>query len=137
MKYVVIIFLLSNTVWSQNLDAHLWENRVIVISADKANIQKAESQFNLLNKEKEKLIDRRLVIYKCIEKTCVFYDFKQVEKMSKTNKNPEGFSITLIGLDGGKKYKSNQIEQANVFFDLIDKMPMRRQELKNKKGKND
>lgn len=137
MRYVIVVFLLSNIMWSQNLDSHQWKERVIVIAADDNNSNHAESQFNLLKAEREKLIDRNIVIYKFISKSGVFYDGEQILKTPNNNIKIVGFSFVLFGLDGGEKYKSDKIEKPNVFFDLIDKMPMRRQELRNKANEND
>jgi hypothetical protein len=134
MKYLIVTFLLSNMAWSQNFKMHLWKNRVIVISADRTNYELLESQFNLLNAEKEKLIDRKIVLYKCKENTCAFYNFKQEPKMTKTNSKIVGFSVALIGLDGGEKYKSKKEENPDVFFDLIDTMPMRKHELNRERN---
>lgn len=63
----------------------------------------------------------------------MFYDWKNTPKMFKTDTTKQGFSIVLIGLDGGEKYKSNTVEKPDVFLNLIDTMPMRRQELRNRK----
>ena len=133
MKYLVLVFLLSHTIWSQDIDKHLWENRVIVISADKYNETRATDQFNNLKTEKDKLIDRRLVVYKCVEDKCMYYDFKNDAKVVSVDKEITGFNVVLKGLDGGEKFNSDTVQKVNVFFNLIDKMPMRQQELSNRK----
>ncbi len=131
IRIVLLILLFSNVMWSQNVKSHQWKNRVVVISADKTNATLAEYQSSILIREKEKLVDRSIVIYKCIDKQCMFYDENQNLKKVQFDKPVKGFSVVLVGLDGGEKFKSNNIEKASVFFDLIDKMPMRRQELRN------
>lgn len=124
-------------IWSQNLDKHLLKQRVIIISADKANLHKAEAQFKLLNKEHKKLTDRKLIVYKCIDNTCTFYDFLKAPKTIRIHKEILGFRVALLGLDGGEKFNSNQVENADVFCSLIDRMPMRRQELRTQQKKNE
>ena len=37
MKYLIIACLISNVMWSQKLDSHRWNDRVIIISADEIN----------------------------------------------------------------------------------------------------
>ena len=133
MKYLVLVFLLSHTIWSQDIDKYLWENRVIVILADKYNETRATDQFNNLKTEKDKLIDRRLVVYKCVEDKCMYYDFKNDAKVVSVDKEITGFNVVLKGLDGGEKFNSDTVQKVNVFFNLIDKMPMRQQELSNRK----
>lgn len=132
MKYLrILVFIIPTVMWSQNLNKHLWQNRIITITANKANSAKAISQLNALKIDTNKLIERKLIIYLCIDKDCKFYDFKNEIKLVKAKKTSENFRVSLIGLDGGVKFRSNKIEKANVFFNLIDKMPMRQQELKN------
>jgi len=123
--------------WSQNLESHQWEHRVLVIHADENNHELAESQFSLFQKEKQKLIDRKIVLYKCVANSCTFYNWIQAPKTFKINKKTKGFSTVLIGLDGGEKYTSNNLEKSEVFLDLIDTMPMRRQELRTQQKKNE
>lgn len=137
MKYLIIVCLISNVIWSQNLDSHRWIDRVIIISADEANSKLAEYQFNILKAEKDKLKDRKIVIYKCISNSCVFYNGEEVSKTIKMDMSIKGFETVLVGLDGGEKFKSKKLEKPSVFLDLIDTMPMRRQELKNQKKRND
>ena len=55
-----------------------------------------------------------------------------------TNINPDNVTygefqgIILIGKDGGVKLRKKYIVEANEVFDLIDQMPMRRSEMKNR-----
>ncbi|MGC6429924.1 MAG: DUF4174 domain-containing protein [Jejuia sp.] len=124
--------LFSNVLGSQNLSVHQWENRIILISADKSHSEMANQQLIVLEKEKVNLIDRKIVIYKCIVDSCEYYNWNTTVKRFQIHKAKKGFNTTLIGLDGGKKYESKSLEAPSVFFNLIDKMPMRRQELRNK-----
>lgn len=39
------------------------------------------------------------------------------------------FAIVLLGKDGTEKHRLNAVSDAQVFYDLIDTMPLRRQEL--------
>ncbi len=130
MRFLIVFLCISNGVWSQNLEKHQWKERVIVIAANAENIDEAEQQFELFLKKREELIDRRIVLYKCIKKQCTFYNWKDHPKTMRVNTSHQVFKIELIGLDGGLKYQSNTIEKPQVVLDLIDLMPMRRQELK-------
>lgn len=42
------------------------------------------------------------------------------------------FSVTLIGLDGGIKLETTEILKRKELYRIIDSMPMRRSEIKNK-----
>ena len=127
---------MSNYTWSQNLDKHQWKERVIYIVADKENHALLEQQFDLLNRDKQGLVDRNIVVYKCLEGKYTFYNWNDKPKINTASNISEGFKIVLVGLDGGEKYSSNTIVESDVIFNLIDAMPMRRQELEARK-KND
>lgn len=136
MKYVIFMILFSNSVLSQNFDKHKWNERVIVINSDKENLKDANTQFNSFANYRDKLIDRKIVVYKCLDRDCTFYNWIDEPRSLPINKNIQGFNIVLIGLDGGTKYTSKKVENPTVIFSLIDSMPMRRQEIKSN-NKND
>ncbi len=61
--------------------------------------------------------------------------------LNKENKNKftswkvpidSSFMLLLIGRDGGEKFRSYKLVNAKVIFDMVDAMPMRMQEIKNK-----
>ena len=41
------------------------------------------------------------------------------------------FTLVLIGRDGGEKFRSYKLVSAKDIFDMVDVMPMRRQEIKS------
>jgi hypothetical protein len=43
---------------------------------------------------------------------------------------PEGFTVILVGLDGGEKFRSGSVVDPNQLDKLIDRMPMRRREMR-------
>jgi hypothetical protein len=137
MKYIILIILISNSIWSQNFEKHQWRERVLVIISDAENLKYSDQQFNLFINEKEKLIDRKIVLYRCFEKKCTFYNWKDKPETFRAGKKYKDFKTLLIGLDGGVKYDTNKVEDAKVYFDLIDTMPMRQGEVKKKNKRND
>ena len=46
--------------------------------------------------------------------------------------NFDDFNLILIGKDGGVKYNTNKPVKINKIFEIIDKMPMRMQEIKER-----
>ena len=44
----------------------------------------------------------------------------------------KNFKLLLVGKDGGEKYNSNDPVNINVIYELIDGMPMRKQEIKER-----
>lgn len=47
--------------------------------------------------------------------------------------SPEDFTIVLIGKDGGAKYRSQQPVTLQTLYSLIDAMPMRQREMRQRK----
>ena len=43
---------------------------------------------------------------------------------------PEGFTVILVGLDGGEKFRADRVVDPDALDALIDRMPMRRRELR-------
>ncbi|WP_299117685.1 DUF4174 domain-containing protein [uncultured Winogradskyella sp.] len=134
MKYLVLILLFSGCLFAQDVKSHLWKDRVIVISGNEASRDTIDAQFQRFENQLQKLKDRKLVIYMCINKFCVYYDSKTKPKMFNREETSEKFSINLFGLDGGSKFSSTKIIEPKLIFDLVDSMPMRRQELRNKQN---
>jgi hypothetical protein len=70
-------------------------------------------------------------------------DIIQVNKLSDQQKYlkqfgvmEEEFRVMLIGKDGGVKLNSEQPVTVNQIFELIDSMPMRHHEMRQKKEKS-
>ena len=142
IKYVLLIISLSLICinCSENnalldLRNFEWKNRVLIISGTESKYQ---NQFNYLKVNKNEFIDRDLVVIlinKDVSKISQdgLKNFKNIdyESTSSIRKrfNFEDFILILIGKDGGVKYRTNEPVKINKIFELIDKMPMRMQEI--------
>ena len=134
MKYLILILFISNHVLSQDIKQHKWKERIVIINSDKKNLELAENQLKMFLNEEPKLVYRKIVLYNCIGSDCSLYNWKDKPRIVSNKSLIKGFKIVLIGLDGGVKYKSKKVEKADVIFNLIDSMPMRRQEIKSSKN---
>lgn len=99
-----------------------WKKRVIVLLAE-ANDPHFLEQRGRLEKEAGALRERDLVV---VEETSpgplhARYDLKS------------GFVAILIGKDGGEKWRSTRPFEPREVFALIDTMPMRAREVREKK----
>lgn len=136
MKWFLIVFFITHVSISQNILDHTWKERVITILADASERDLASEQTQrFLSMEKE-MIDRQLVLYSCVDGECTFYDFRNDPKNIKIEASATIFKTRLYGLDGQIKYESNELVSPMVFFNLIDKMPMRRSEMRKRIKKN-
>lgn len=137
MRSILFFFLFFSLITSsQNMKSHQWKNRVLlVISDNKSNVDFA-NQTQLLKDKSLELIERKLIVYQ-ITKNAYSYNYNQSWILStklyrKHNKEKATFKVILIGLDGGIKLKQTSILSEKKLFTIIDGMPMRKQELKNK-----
>lgn len=131
---MILVFFSTTTAWSQDLETHQWKERVLILKGGSEDYELVENQFNQIRKFEKELLERKLVLYKCVAAKCTYYDFKEKLRFFKIEKPITIFSLELIGLDGGKKFESKTIENAKIIFDLIDSMPMRRSEAKRTKN---
>jgi hypothetical protein len=95
-----------------NLNTYLWKNRVLVLEdtlKDSSDIKKAQK---LLGHKEKQLQERDLVIL--------------------SRGGQKKFKIRLIGKDGGQKWESGPDFKTQTIFDLIDSMPMRQREMREK-----
>lgn len=134
---MVVFFMLSSYfLFSQNMENHLWKHRVLLIySIDKKN-QKPKNQLTILREQKKKLLDRKIVVYSFTEKRYSFNFENKWENTeilySKFNPKNEPFRVRLIGLDGEIKLEQPTILSTEKLFTIIDGMPIKKREIRNK-----
>ena len=145
-KYFLLLITLSFIIFINcqvnqemlNLKNFEWENRVLIIGGHGS---KFKSQLDQINFESKEFINRNLVVI-LIEKDSsrISYDGLKTIKaidydstLSIRNKYEfKEFKLLLIGKDGGEKYNSNDPININIIYELIDGMPMRKQEIKER-----
>ncbi|MFD0861548.1 DUF4174 domain-containing protein [Sungkyunkwania multivorans] len=135
----IVIF---TNVFGQNLKEHQWKNRVLIIQAVSESSVRYKEQLKEFDGSEKALKERKIVLYEIVGDRIRFTDY-QNEKPRRSwevadTSNLKGFdsddqfNIRLIGLDGGTKLKKTEPLKKNELFQLIDTMPMRMRELKNK-----
>jgi hypothetical protein len=134
----IYIFLTMMKSFSQDIDKHQWENRVLLVFSDDKNSIQLRKQIDVLSKERKGLEERKLKIYQFSENQFTT-DFNTIWFSSEFNtkkykRGSEDFKVVLIGLDGGVKLKQTTVLSPEKLFAIIDGMPMRRQELKSKQN---
>ena len=143
MKYFFLLFssLFSFfSVFSQTLEQHQWQDRVILLFANTNSDSFYIHQKEVLMKEKAGLIERNLVIYEIFSQGGIQPGGDLINEKNAENwrtyfsVQPRSFTFLLIGKDGGEKLRSETIVPVSSLFGLIDGMPMRRAEMRRKKG---
>lgn len=93
---------------SPDLASYKWKSRVIVLrSSDPGSILAAREK---LEKHSSALLERNVVIVE--------------------DKTGQTLEIELYGKDGGKKWQGDRDFKVKTIIDLIDSMPMRKEEIK-------
>lgn len=128
MKIIFLLLLLPMTVISQNFDALRWNKRIILIEVPVFDNPQAQQQVLLLKKEIQQFPAYQLTVIELTTEEQRI-DFEELTTRTK-KKEISQFKVSLIGLDGGIKFQSSEVTTAQDFFDLINTMPMRRNELK-------
>lgn len=124
--------MLGMTVLAQtpNLDALRWNSRVLLLFAPSPDHPMLAEQKLLLDRESKALEEREIRVY---EITGTSSDAGQLR--SKMSVRDNRFAVVLIGKDGGRKLKRDEVVEPSELFNKIDSMPMRRDEMKRAGGK--
>lgn len=107
-----------------------WKNRLVLIGGSNESL--IRNQVEAFRKSPDQLEDRKLMVF--------FWDFEkegfiEIKKGFRLTDNnfKEGFNLKLYGLDGGEKRHAKDVIPPQMIYDLIDSMPMRVRELRNRK----
>uniref|UniRef100_UPI00404A214B DUF4174 domain-containing protein n=2 Tax=Flavobacterium sp. TaxID=239 RepID=UPI00404A214B len=141
-KIIVLAVLFINMMQSQNFKEFRWKNRILVIETTNQDNPLYQKQLLVLKDKISELSERKLVIFEIVN--------QQFKKSTSDSLNQNGnwqnldknyktkciedneFSISLIGLDGNLKLQQNDLLLTKYLFEIIDVMPMRRNEIRNR-----
>lgn len=128
----LLLFLFVNTVQSQDLSRHHWENRLILLLTEDLADENFISQLKELENGLKSLEERKVLVYQVFQYKMKLGLAKDTEWTAATNlykkydKNGSPFEIYLIGLDGKIKLQDDNCISIDKILDLIDSMPMRK-----------
>jgi len=115
----------------QTLRESRWQKRVLLVAASNAAQADFQKQKALLATNHRELAARDFLVLD------VLYDqLTAADKLfltQKTGIKPPGFAAIFIGKDGGVKQQSRRPLAPADLFGLVDKMPMRREEMRRAK----
>lgn len=109
-----------------DLNDFLWEKRPFVIFADTPNDPRYKRQIALLESRRAALTERDVVI---LVDTNPSQNSKIRQKL-----RPRGFAIVLLGKDGSVKLRKPFPWDVRELSHAIDKIPLRRQELRDNRN---
>jgi hypothetical protein len=135
---IVILLISSTTMSAQDLSSHEWKDRLLIILTSDNSKKLYSDQMEILNEDIKGLKERKLVIYSVMPNQ--YKKGIQTEKWIQSNllndrfrEDKKSFEVILMGLDGGIKLRQSEVLSLEKLYGTIDAMPMRRNEIQNKK----
>lgn len=129
---------LASPLFSQLPDQHRWSDRVILLFAPSPEHAAFQRQNSLLDEARPGVSDRDLVVYRLFEDRGVDprgqplppASVRSLRRAYQPSEN--GFTFILVGKDGTEKLREKSVVSTEELFGLIDRMPMRREEMRRK-----
>ena len=121
-----------------DLSRYTWKNRLLLLFAPDRNHPSFESLQQALLERRADATDRDLVVFEILASGTSRIDGAVIDPQTnrslreKFKISPSAFSVILIGKDGGIKLKRGEQTNLEDIFGLIDSMPMRQEEIRDK-----
>ena len=103
------------------LEPFAWEKRPILVFGAEGD-PRIDEQMVLFSEAALELEDRRNVIIVETDPASTLWQHYR----------PDGFTVILVGLDGGEKFRNGAVTDPSDLNELIDTMPMRQNELQRR-----
>ncbi|MFL2780956.1 MAG: DUF4174 domain-containing protein [Rhodospirillales bacterium] len=130
---IVMVLIMGNSNSLISLDKIIsnfeWEKRILLLIANDEDINLIRGVESFFIKEACQNNDRNIVLYKIIGDEIRKY------KIPRRYEGKNG--IWLIGYDGGDKAYSRDLSLLNKLYGIVDKMPIRRDEILNQESQCD
>ncbi|MEM1322835.1 MAG: DUF4174 domain-containing protein [Bacteroidota bacterium] len=137
---LVLMSFFGKGLQAQELAAHQWENRVLVLLVEDTTAVEYQQQLAALKAEAAGLQERKLLVYQVLPQQyriglAAAGAWKPSSSLyERLGSEGGGLEVVLIGLDGGIKLRQPGGLACADLFALIDGMPMRRAEMRRKRN---
>jgi hypothetical protein len=124
---------------SIDLSQFRWKNRLLFLFAPDNHHPLFEALHDSLSAQKPEVADRDIIVFKVLESGQSRMDMDLLEPQSadflrkRFNVSRGQFTVILVGKDGGVKLNRQEKTELQDIFVLIDAMPMRQEEMRQKK----
>ena len=117
-----------------DLSQYKWKNRLLFVFAPHSSHPSLIDLKNDLSVKKEEILDRDLIVFQIYETGDMNeIDHQTADKLRREFRvSPGLLTVILVGKDGGVKLRQNEQVNFKQIFSLIDGMPMRREEMRQK-----
>ena len=125
---------------AMDLDQFKWKNRLLFLFSPDRTHPLFKQLHRAISESKSGVEDRDLVIFEIHESDTSRIDQKHIDSQTALSLREQyrvpssNFTVILVGKDGGVKLRRQDDTQLVDIFGLIDSMPMRQQEMRQKKN---
>jgi hypothetical protein len=123
---------------SMDLNQFKWKNRLLFIFSPQSSDSLFMDLQSEISTQSSEIIDRDLIVFKIFENGLSFMNTTEIHSDLAQNirkqftVSPGLFTVILVGKDGGVKLRRNAQVNLKDIFALIDAMPMRQEEMRQK-----
>ena len=145
ISYAIILFCVLSIFGSRDamsmvmdFDQFKWKNRLLFLFASEKNDPLLRDLKAEISVRKNEVEDRDLVVFEIFESGPSTMNTTQMDPQTAASLRkhfdlpPKTFMFILLGKDGGIKLKRNDHVELEEIFTLIDSMPMRKDEMRQK-----
>lgn len=121
-----------------DLDPFRWKNRLLFLFAPESSHPLFESLKREIAARRQDMDDRDLIVFEILGVGSSSAAGSQLDPpgaasfRKRFDVSPNAFTVILVGKDGGVKLKTSDAVPLEDVFRLIDSMPMRRDEMRQK-----
>jgi hypothetical protein len=136
--FIIFAICAPEEAMSMDLTKFQWKNRLLFLFAPDGNYPLFKNLQNQLMAQKAEVEDRDLVVFEVLAQgpsrmNTTSLDRQQADSIRDHFGLPRNtFSLILVGKDGSTKLKRNDQVDIAAVFELIDSMPMRQSEMRQK-----
>lgn len=133
-----------STASAATLDRLKSEKRVILLFAKSRSTAGLDQQVDILRNFRPEMRERNLIVLRTTgsEETRSAIGYTSIQRGTARELRDRfkpvgsGMNVILVGKDGTEKGRWQRVVQPNEFFELIDSMPMRKQEMNDQSATN-
>ena len=111
-----------------DLKQFIWEKRPIIVFADSPNDPSFNQQMELLHNQADELAERDVIVLTDTD--------PDGQSQLRRTLRPRGFALVLVGKDGAVKLRKPFPWDVRELSRSIDKMPLRKREIRERTGSN-
>jgi hypothetical protein len=130
--FLITVILMPLLNAAQGLEAYRWKNRILLLCEKGEDFSLSKSQIGRFGDVVKEAEERQLLllVFDGISMRDRYLRVLTRADITLPAANFQG--VLLIGKDGGVKYKSDFFVDPESIFEIIDSMPMRRAEMRQK-----